>query len=53
MSFAKSLLASLLWTGILMMAPNTSFTRAAGGGGSHFIDLAIGTYMAKFIGRGG
>jgi hypothetical protein len=27
-----------------MMAPNTSFTRAAGGGGSHFIDLAIDTY---------
>ena len=44
MSFAKSLLASLLWTGILMTAPNTSFTRAAGGGRSHFIDLAIDTY---------
>jgi hypothetical protein len=37
------LLASVLWTGILMMAPNTSFTHAAGDGGSHFIDLAIDT----------
>jgi hypothetical protein len=43
MSFAKSLLASLLWTGILMMTPNTSITRAAGDGGSHLIDLAIDT----------
>ena len=44
MSFAKSLPAGLLLTGILTIAPNASFARAAAGDGSHFIDLTIDTY---------